>query len=101
MLGAEGGAGLDPTSLVQFGILGVILALAMLGFVSFKPEVSRLIADKAKVEDQRDALVKTYQDEMIPALGRYNTAVERLTTQVIPLLARIEAALDRVEKKLG
>lgn len=103
-----GGAGLDPTSLIQFGILGVILGLAMLGFVSFKPEVDRLVKDKAKVEDQRDALVATYQTETIPALARYNVNVEKMTDQVIPLfgrtaeaLERIERVLDRVERKLG
>lgn len=90
----------DPTDLVQFGVLGVVLLLVLLGWLWAKPSVDQLKADKARVEAQRDALVEAYQTEIIPilrdaALGTAK-AVEVAQT-CVPLLTRVEAKMELLE----
>lgn len=66
---ASSGISGDPTALIQFGVLGVILMLVLFGFLWAKPSVDRIIADKEKAENQRDALMETFQNQVIPFLS--------------------------------
>lgn len=60
----------DPiTTLINLGVIGIILVLALLGWIRFKPENDRLLEDKAAAEKQRDDLIATYQEQVIPALN--------------------------------
>lgn len=88
-------AAADPTELIQFGVLGVILALILFGWLWAKPSVDRLIADKERAETQRDALVDIYQGEVIPALKDWNDRVDRIATEVVPVLTEVKALLLR------
>lgn len=88
----------DPTQLIQFGVLGIILMLILVGWLWAKPSVDRLIADKERAEAQRDALVEIYQGEVIPALKDWNDRVDRISTEVVPVLTEVKALLLRREQ---
>lgn len=90
------GAG-DPTDLIQFGALGVVVMLILFGFLEAKPAVDRLIRDKEAAEAQRDALVDVYQTEVIPALAQVNQGLTRVADQVVPLMTETKALLERVQ----
>jgi hypothetical protein len=88
-------AAADPTQLIQFGVLGIILALILVGWLWAKPSVDRLIEDKERAEAQRDALVEVYQSDVIPALKDWNDRVDRITSEVVPVLTEVKALLLR------
>ena len=81
----------DITALVQYGVLGVILILVLLGYLWAKPSVDRLIKDKERAEEQRDALLDTYQTKVIPVL----TEVQ---LNMIPGLAKVADSLVEVQR---
>lgn len=86
----------DPTDLIQFGVVGVILMLILFGFLWAKPAVDRLIADKERAEAQRDALVETYQKEIIPVLGLAARGTEKAVTvieETRPILVEVRTLL--------
>lgn len=87
-------SGSDPTSLIQFGVLGVIIMLILFGFLWAKPSVDQLKADKSKAEADRDALVDLYQTQIIPVLAEVNRAV-------IPAIAQIQQDLHEIREQLG
>lgn len=76
----------DPGSIVlqwvQYGVLGGVVVCMMFGLLVPKPTVDRILADKQRAEDQRDALTASFQSTVIPALVEFNRTAETL----IPLL---------------
>lgn len=81
--------GFDPSGpLVSFGVLGVVLALLLMGWLWAKPSVDRLLNDYDRVVEQRDYWIKIVSTDVIPLLSATKD-------QVLPSLARIEAALAR------
>lgn len=90
----------DPLTLVQWGPLGVTLALIIFGFLWAKPAVDRLLVDKERAEAQRDSLISTYEKEIIPALRDYNTTAQTML-ETVPDCRRVEAILTRVEVLMG
>lgn len=94
----------DPTSLIQFGVLGVILMLVLLGFLWAKPSVDEIKAQvivertgREKAEGQRDALIETYGQEILPALREANLGA----TRVVGLAEATQTTLAQTEKVLG
>ena len=94
----------DATSLVQFGVLGVMLMLFAVGIFWTKPAVEEIKAQvliertaKEKAEGQRDALIETYQTEIIPTLRAANEA----STRVVDLAVTTQGTLAQTEKVLG
>jgi hypothetical protein len=85
-------AGTDPLPLVGYGALGVIVMAAFFGLIWFKPAVERLLADKTKAEDQRDALLAVVTKEVQPALIANAAANEALK----PVLQDVVRVLDQV-----
>lgn len=63
-------SGTDLVSLfLQYGIPGLVIAALLLGWLWAKPSVERLILDKQRAEDQRDELLKVYEEKILPALN--------------------------------
>lgn len=83
----------DPISLIiGYGPLGAIIVLGIMGFIYLKPSVTdlkaerdRLIAERNKADDQRDAMAETFQKELLPVLTKFLTTTEAL----LPLLQRV------------
>lgn len=72
---------------------GAVVILAIFGYVWFKPAVRVLIDRAERAEAQRDALIETYQDEVIPALRDANAGVR----EVVDVLRRVVPILDRID----
>lgn len=88
----------DPIDLVQFGVLGVVLALFLVGWAWAKPAVDRLIADKERAEAQRDALIEAYQTSIIPALTEATAATGRAVSaieEMKPIMVEVRTLLSR------
>lgn len=82
----------DPATLINFGVLGVIFIGWATGWLPSKSDVTRLeedkrrlIAERDKADDQRDAMAATFQKELLPVLTKFLTTTEAL----LPLLQRV------------
>lgn len=60
--------GFNPITLIDYGVLGVVIVAILLGYLWPKPSVERLIEDKQKAEEQRDAANKVLTEQVMPAL---------------------------------
>lgn len=77
---------------VQYGVLGGVVVSMLLGWMTPKPATHRLEVDKRRAEDRRDALVDSFQRDVIPALVEFN----RVADALLPLLQRlVESELRR------
>lgn len=85
-------AGADPTALIQFGILGIIVALILFGWLWAKPSVDRIIRDKERAEEQRDQMIDIYQKQVIPVL---NDVQDKL----IPMLTTVQYELRDLNRR--
>lgn len=97
---AQEGGGAGPLEFVQYGVLGLVIVALLLGWLWAKPAVDRLLqdrdlqrADKEKAEAQRDALLKVYEDKIMPALVE-STMV---TAALRPVLEEVVRALDGID----
>ena len=60
----------DPLStLLTYGPLGVFLILILVGWLAPKPTVDDLKQARDQAEKQRDDLIATYEQQVIPALN--------------------------------
>lgn len=88
----------DPISpLLIYGPLGLFIALALFGYVWFKPAVDQLKADKAEIAAQRDALLKVNEEKVIPLLGE----LSRVVSTVLPALTDAAGQLKRAGDELA
>lgn len=94
MIGAEGGGSeaIPGLSLLSSSVLGLVIILALFGWVWFKPAVEELKERAEKAERQRDDLIKTYEDEIIPVL-------RDVSEQVLPTLADTKVVLLAVRRE--
>jgi hypothetical protein len=97
-LAADGIVG-DPTSLIQFGVLGVILMLVLFGFLWAKPSVDRLIADKEKAEQQRDDLMETFQTQVIPVLAEVKDRVVPGINSILSEQQRLNGLISSISRE--
>jgi hypothetical protein len=65
---AAGGTDL-VSELFQYGVPGLVIAALLTGLLWAKPAVERLLRDKEKAEQQRDELLRVYEEKMLPALA--------------------------------
>lgn len=92
MSGADNNTGSsfsDPLTWINFGVLGLLVVGAVLGYIYFKPSVDRLIeerdrllAERDKLADQRDAMANVLQEKLLPIVGDFITT----TRALLPLL---------------
>ena len=88
----------DPTGMIQFGVLGVIVFLMIFGYLWAKPAVDQLKKDKEraeanqeKAEKERNELIELYQTTVIPALAEINKVVIPAIVQIQKDIAKIQA----------
>lgn len=89
-------ASFDLTSLIQYGVLGVVLILVLFGYLWAKPSVDRILKDKAKAEEQRDALLDIYQTRVIPVLNEVKDHVVPGMAKVFEQQATLSLQVDRI-----
>jgi hypothetical protein len=94
MLGAETG----PVDLLQtFGLPGLIIALMLMGWLWAKPAVDDLKDRTKRAEDQRDQMLKVYEDMIIPKL----VATDEVLTSMKPVLLDVVRAVEQVMAEMG
>ena len=89
---ADGGLSAELAPYLNYGVLGAVFIAILFGWIWAKPAVDRLIAErdrlileKQKAEDQRDAALSIAQDQLVPLLTTFVSTTETL----IPLLQAI------------
>lgn len=82
----------NPLDFVQYGVLGLIIVALLLGWLWAKPAVDRILADKARAEQQRDDLLRVYEEKVMPALLESTNAVASLR----PTLEEVVRVLERI-----
>lgn len=79
---AAADTGIDQIiTLANYGVLGLIVLSAALGFVEFRPSITRLIKENDRQHAQIDGLVKTYEERVIPVLVSANEMLARLAEE--------------------
>lgn len=72
----------DVVTWVNYGVLGLLVLGLLTGLLWPKHAVDRLIAEKEKAEQQRDAMAVVLQTKLLPVVGDFV-----LTTQtLLPIL---------------
>jgi len=89
----DNGAVSDPTGLIQFGVLGVIVFLMIFGYLWAKPAVDQLKKDKEKAEEDRDELIDIYQNQVIPVLSK-------MTEVAIPAIIQTQEDIAEIKRRL-
>ena len=82
--------------LLDYGIPGIIIAALLFGLLWAKPAVDRLIADKERVENQRDELLRVYEEKLLPALA--DSIV--ITRDLKPIMQDVANTLAQVKGEL-
>lgn len=83
--------------LFQYGVPGLVIAALLLGLLWAKPAVDRLITDKERAENQRDELLRVYEEKMLPALA--DSIV--VTRDLKPILQDVATVLAQVKGELS
>jgi hypothetical protein len=105
---AQGGQPLSGADIVQYvitavnlGVLGIVFWLFVQGKIHSDSEIgrlttenTRLIAEKAKSEDQRDEALKVAREDIVPLL----TSFTATTSALLPLLQDL---VRRQEERRG
>jgi len=80
ILAAE--AGIDQIiQLANYGVLGLMVLAAALGFVEFRPSINRLVKENDRQHAQIEGLVRTYEERVIPVLVSANEMLARLAEE--------------------
>ena len=84
----------DVTTWVNFGVLGLVVASLITGFLWTKPSVEKLIEERdrairerEKADIQRDAMAQVLQDKLLPVVGDFITT----TRALMPVLQQLQA----------
>jgi hypothetical protein len=85
--------GFDPVTLLNYGILGVVVICLITGWLWTKPAVDRLVAEKdraiaerEKADAQRDAMAQVLQEKLLPVVGDFISTTQAL----LPILQQIQ-----------
>lgn len=89
-------SGSDPLSLfLQYGLPGLVIAALILGWLWAKPAVDTIKQRADRAEQQRDELVRVYEDKILPALTE-NVQVNR---ELKPILLDVVRTLEQVKEQ--
>lgn len=93
--------GIDPyTPLLNFGVLGIVVVLAALGIISFKPFIDHLKAELEFSHAQNEKLIKTYEESVIPALEASAAALKDVNDRLVPAFTAAAAQLKEAGNEL-
>lgn len=98
---AAGATGNDPTALIQFGVLGVILMLILFGFLWAKPSVDRILVDKDRAEKQRDELIDLYHQQIVPLLVETKDKTLPLMTELSHTMVEVRDELRQLSGEVA
>lgn len=85
------------SELFQYGIPGLVIAALLVGLLWAKPAVDRLLRDKEKAENQRDELLRVYEEKMLPALA--DSIV--ITRDLKPVIQEVTLVMAQVKDELA
>lgn len=83
--------------LFQYGIPGLVIAALLIGLLWTKPSVDRLISDKERAENQRDELLRVYEEKMLPAL----TDSIIITRDLKPVIQEVAIVLAHIKETMA
>jgi hypothetical protein len=93
MWNAAADSGFDPVTFLNFGVLGLVVAGLITGWLWTKPAVDRLVAEKdraiaerEKADAQRDAMAQVLQEKLLPVVGDFIATTHAL----LPILQQIQ-----------
>lgn len=80
----------DPIlTLVQYGALGLVVVALLVGWLWARPAVQQLIKDKERAEDQRDELLKQYEEKVLPVVSENTRAARQLSPLLEEVIRRL------------
>lgn len=93
---AADSSGSDPLSLfLQYGLPGLVIAALIMGWLWAKPAVDTIKQRADRAEQQRDELVRVYEDKILPALTE-NLHINR---ELQPILRDVVRTLEQVKEQ--
>lgn len=79
MVLAQTSGGADQIlTLINYGVLGLVVIASAFGWIEWKPTISRLLSEIDRQHKQIDSLVKVYEDKVIPLLTEANRTLSKL-----------------------
>lgn len=94
--------GVDPlTILLNYGAVGLLLGLFVLGKVHSDSEVRELRAQNAKLADALAGLQTALTGQTIPALTRSAQVFEAMPESEVALMKELQRTVDRLERLAG
>lgn len=101
-------------ALISFGPIGIVLVLAALGYIWFKPGVDQLKEDKKLLQEANAEYATLFRDQVIPLLGSAanamttmaasletsNTHVAALESDINQLSTHLQAVERAIDRKL-
>ena len=97
---AEGTALNDPTTWINWGVLGLVLVLLLKGWIWSKPSVDKIveekdraIAERDRAVAQRDEMAQVMNEKVLPFAQIFLTTAQEFLTTVraaIPALEEIQ-----------
>lgn len=83
-------------ALMSFGPIGIVLILAALGYVWFKPGVDQLVEDKKLLQASNNDYADLFRDQVIPLLGEAARSMSTMATSLEAATAHITALQSTV-----
>lgn len=74
--------GTDFLQFLQYGVLGLVIVAALMGWIWFKPGVDSLLSDRDRLNAQLDMLNQFNREVVIPAITQSNELMRQITEQL-------------------
>lgn len=72
----------DVLQFLQYGVLGLVIVAALMGWIWFKPGVDNLLSDRDRLNNQLDMLNTFNREVVIPAITQSNELMRQITEQL-------------------
>jgi hypothetical protein len=77
----------DIGSLINYGALGLIVIAFLTDRIHTKNSMDRMIADRDRAAQQRDAIIKMQHEQVIPLL-------EGINARLVPMMERVARIME-------